>query len=98
MTFVMLMKTKVRHESIGKLTELRSQFNEVYQDHGIEVIGHWTRIDKPTTTYTMTRYADEADYNEKVQKLKGDERYTKLSAELASIRKDFKAKRLTPAE
>ena len=37
MTFVMLIKTKVKHESIEKLTELRSQFNEVYQEHGIEV-------------------------------------------------------------
>ena len=89
------MKTKVKHESIEKLTELRSQFNEVYQDHGIEVVGHWSRIDKPTTTYTMTRYADEADYNEKVQKLKADERYIKLSAELQPIRKDFKVKKLT---
>jgi hypothetical protein len=93
----MLLKTKVRHESIEKLTELRSQFNEVYQDHGIEVIGHWSRIDKPTTTYTMTSYADESDYNEKVQKLKADERYIKLSAELQPIRKDFKIKRLIPA-
>ncbi|MHA1907837.1 MAG: hypothetical protein ACW98Y_11125 [Candidatus Thorarchaeota archaeon] len=92
----MLIKTKVRHESIEKLTELRSQFNEVYQEHGIEIIGHWSRIDKPTTTYTMTRYADEADYNAKVQKLKADERYVKLSAELQPIRKDFKMKRLTP--
>ena len=96
MALVMLLKTKVKHESIEKLSELRAQFNEVYQDHGIEVIGHWSRIDKPTTTYTMTRYVDEADYNEKVQKLKADERYVKLSAELQPIRKDFKIKRLTP--
>jgi hypothetical protein len=95
MAFVMLIKTKVRHESIEKLTELRSQFNEVYQEHGIEVIGHWSRIDKPTTTYTMTRYENETDYQEKVQKLQADERYVKLSAELKPIRKDFKMKKLT---
>ncbi len=96
MALVMLIKTKVKHESIEKLTELRSQFNKVYQDHGIEIVGHWSRIDKPTTTYTMTRYADETDYNNKVQKLKADERYIKLSAELQPIRKDFKMKKLTP--
>ncbi|MFW9847693.1 MAG: hypothetical protein ACFFF4_01045 [Candidatus Thorarchaeota archaeon] len=97
MSLVMLLKTKVRHENIEKLAELRSKFNEVYADHGIEVLGHYNRIDKPTTTYTMIRYEDEADYNEKVAKLRADERYVNLSKELHSIRKDFKMKRLTPA-
>lgn len=96
MTYVMLYKTKVKPDKIERMKEISSQFSEIYKEHGIEVIGHWTRIDKPTTNYLMTSYASEADYTEKVEKLKSDERYQKLSIELQEIRKDFKMKRLSP--
>jgi len=97
MTYVMLYRTKVRPEKIERMRELSSQFFEIYKEHGIEVLGHWTRIDKPTTNYLMTRYANEAEYTSKVNELKSDERYQALSVELREIRKDIKMKRLVPS-
>ena len=92
----MLYKTKVRPDKIERMKELSAQFFDLYMKHGIEVIGHWTRIDKPTTNYLMTSYESEADYSAKVEELKSDERYQELSKELHQIRKDFKMKRLLP--
>ena len=97
MSFVMLYKTKVKEESIEKLASLRSQFNEIYEEHGVNVIGHWHKEGKQTKYYTMISYADETEYHATVQKLQADERYAKLSEELKQIRKDFESKRLIPA-
>ncbi|MFW9919418.1 MAG: hypothetical protein ACFFED_07450 [Candidatus Thorarchaeota archaeon] len=96
MTYVMLYKTKVKPEKIERMKELSAQFFEIYKEHDIEVLGHWSRIDKPTTNYLMIQYASEADYASKVEKLKSDERYQSLSVELNQIREDFKMKRLVP--
>ncbi len=93
----MLYKTKVKEESIEKLASLRSQFNEIYKEHGVNVLGHWHKEGKPTKYYTMISYANEAEYNATVEKLRADERYVKLSEELKHIRKDFESKRLIPA-
>ncbi len=95
MSYVMLYLTKVKPDKIERMRELSAEFFEIYKAHDIEVLGHWTRIDKPTTNYLMIRYANEADYTSKVETLRSDERYQSLSAELKHIRKDFKMKRLT---
>ncbi len=98
MTYVMLYKTKVRSDRIEKMKEVSAKFFELYQEHGIKVIGHWTRIDKPTTNYLMTEYESEADYITKVEKLRADPRYQELSKELEHYRKGFKMKRLQPSD
>ena len=95
MSYVMLYKTKVKPDKIERMRELSAEFYEIYKAHGINILGHWTRIDKPTTNYLMTSYENEADYTSKVEELRSDERYQSLSAELKQIRKDFKMKRLT---
>ena len=98
MTYVMLYKTKVKPDKIERMRELSSQFLEIYKEHEIKVVGHWTRIDKPTTNYLMTQYENEAEYTSKVEKLRSDARYQQLSEEIRGIRKEFKMKRLVPGE
>jgi len=93
----MLYKTKVKPDKIEKMEEVSAKFYELYKEHGIKVIGHWTRIDKPTTNYLMIEYESEADYTAKVKKLRADERYQELTKELEHYRKDFKMKRLQPS-
>ncbi|MFW9955793.1 MAG: hypothetical protein ACFFD3_14690 [Candidatus Thorarchaeota archaeon] len=93
----MLYTTEVKSESIPHLFELRNKFDEIYDEHGIDVMGYWQREDKPNVTYMMTRYSSDDDYKSKIEKLRADERYMKLTHELEQIRTGFEAKRLNPA-
>ncbi len=94
MALVMLYKTKVRPESVERLSEIRSKFMDLYAEHGITVIGHWAKIDKPHVSYYMTQYSDEAEYHTKIRNLHNDSRYKALTDQLREIRVKSKVKRL----
>jgi hypothetical protein len=92
----MLYRTTVKPEAVEKLNEIRNQFSEIYSKRGIEVIGHWKRVDNPTESVYMVRYESESDYQHKTRALQEDENYIRLTAQLNSIRTDFKLEKLIP--
>ena len=75
MTLVMLYKTKVKPDALDKLATLSEGFSEIYEKHGIDIVGYWQSEEEPTIHYLMTQYADKTDYDTKVKKLQNDERY-----------------------
>lgn len=96
MSYVMLYTTEVSPESVNQLEDLRAKFMEIYNEHGVKVIGHWKQADNERVSYYMTQYEDEADYRSKVQKLHNDPRYIELTSQLDKIRTESIAKKLVP--
>jgi hypothetical protein len=96
MALVILYHTTVKPESVGRLDEIRRGFDPIYEKHGIEVIGHWKKLDNPNESYYMVKYESEADYQHKIQSLHEDEKYVSLTAQLNSIRTDIISEKLIP--
>jgi hypothetical protein len=92
----MLYKTKTYRDDASKMDELREQFMKIYEEHEIDVVGAWIDESDSSITYYMSRYKNEGDYNSKVEKLKNDERYSRLTESLESIRRETNVIRLTP--
>lgn len=92
----MLYHQKTRSESLGKVDELRNQFEELYKEHKIDIIGFWENADDPTEVYYIAHYESEEDYKTKTSKLRSDERYSSLTEQLKETRVSTKAVRLTP--
>ncbi len=96
MSLVMFYQTKVKPDSVDRLSELRRKFAKLYEKYGVEIIGHWRSANDPAENFYMARYENEEDYTKKVLRMHEDQEYRKLSAQLNEIRIDFQAKRLTP--
>ena len=96
MALYMLYKTKSTTDDTSKMDEIREQFMKIYEEHEIDIIGAWVDESDPSMTYYMSRYKDESEYKSKVEKLRSDERYSKLTETLNSIRSKTDAIRLTP--
>jgi hypothetical protein len=96
MTIVMLYHTKVKQDSVARMDELRERFRQLYEQHGIEVIGRWKSVENPHESYYMVSYDSEDDYQHKTRTLHDDENYLSLTSQLNEILTDFKAERLVP--
>lgn len=96
MALYMLYHTRARDDALGILDELREQFEEIYKEHEVDILGFWEVEGDRSQAYYMTRYEDEADYNAKVEGLRNDERYKRLTEKLNEVRVSSEATRLTP--
>ena len=99
MALYMLYRSKAKPEYSNKrevIDDLRARFEDIYKEHQIDILGFWENADDPTEIYYISKYEDEADYKAKVDKLRSDERYTKLTAKLNEARMETKATRLNP--
>ncbi len=92
----MLYKTKSKTEGHDELDEIRAEFEEIYKKYEVNIVGFWENVDDISEIYYLSRYEDEADYKNKTDRLRGDERYAKLSKQLGELRVDTKATRLKP--
>lgn len=90
----MMYNTKVRPEMKSRLTELRTEFQKIYDEFGVKIVGNWVCATDDTETFYMTQFDNEEDYDRKIAALHEDERYLKLSAQLNEIRLEFRATRL----
>ena len=90
----MLYKTKAK--STEELDSLRVQFEEIYKRHEVDIVGFWTNAEAEEEFFYMSRYKDEADYKNTVEKLRQDEDYIRLGKELKDARLDFSSTRLVP--
>jgi uncharacterized protein YhaN len=94
MAMYMLYKTKTK--STEELDNLRVQFEEIYKRHEVDIVGFWTNAEAEDEFFYMSRYKDEADYKNTVDKLRQDEDYIRLGKELKDARLDFSSTRLIP--
>jgi heme-degrading monooxygenase HmoA len=96
MTIVMLYRTTVKPDAIEKMDELRNGFKIIYEQHGLDVIGHWRSVDQPNESFYMVKYESEDDYQHKTRSLHSDEQYLRLTSQLNEVRIDFKSTKLVP--
>jgi transcription antitermination factor NusA-like protein len=96
MAFYMLYHSTSKQDELGTLDELRKQFQEIYKDHDVDILGFWEVEGDRSKVYYMTRYENEDDYKAKVEKLKSDERYQRLTKKLKEVRVSSEATKLTP--
>ena len=65
-----------------KMQRVYKGFQEIYERHGVKVIGAWENTDDTDETYMITAYRDEAHYEEAVAKMREDLKYQELSKTL----------------
>ncbi len=63
----------------AKMQRVYKGFQEIYEKHGVKVIGAWENADDTDETYLMTAYRDKAHYEEAVAKMREDSTYRELS-------------------
>ena len=90
----MLYTTKAK--SSEEMDNLRMQFLEIYKRHNIDIVGFWTNADVEEEFYYMSKYEDENDYHKKVELLRKDEEYTRLTEIVKGARMTFDSKKLVP--
>lgn len=90
----MLYRSKAK--SIAELDDLRLKFQEIYKRHKVDIVGFWVNAEDESEVYYMSRYKNEDDYKETVERLRKDEDYVRLGSDLKEARLESEAKRLIP--
>jgi hypothetical protein len=94
MAMYMLYKTKAK--SSKEMDDLRVKFQEIYKKHKVDIVGFWVNAEAEEEFFYMSRYENEEDYKNKVDHLRKDEDYIRLSSEVKAARMDFQSTRLVP--
>ncbi len=94
MSMYMLYTTKAK--SSKEMDDLRVQFQEIYERHKVDIVGFWVNAEDESEAYYMSKYENEEHYKSTVAKLRSDEDYVRLGAELAKTRVENESKRLLP--
>lgn len=92
----MLYRTKTNTDDMDHLWEMRSEFEEIYKKHEVDIVGFWENAEDPTEAFYISRYKDEADYKKTVERLRSDKRYAKLTEDLRKLRVENHATRMVP--
>jgi hypothetical protein len=72
--------------SDSEMERIFKGFQEIYQEHGVKVIGAWENAENPLEEYLITAYNDAAHYKEAVAKMRVNKRYQELTeARQASV-------------
>lgn len=71
--------------------QLYPEFSKIYSENGVEVVGVWVNADDTHEIYFMTAFKDQGHYDSFVEKMKGNEHYQDMSAEIAGERESIKA-------
>ena len=72
-------------------------FNKIYQEQGVKVIGVWKNKDDSQEFYFMTAYENEKHYQDFVEDMKTNEEYQKMSRELEAGRESIEVITLVDA-
>lgn len=94
MAMYMLYKTKAK--SSKEMDDLRVKFQEIYKKHKVDIVGFWVNAEAEGEFYYMSRYENEEDYKNKVDLLRKDEDYIRLSSEVKEARLNFQSTKLVP--
>ena len=69
--------------------ELFEEFNKIYQEQDVKVIGVWQNTDDLQEYYFMTTFRDEMHYNQFIENMKTNTKYQELSTELGKDRESI---------
>ncbi|MFQ5819662.1 MAG: hypothetical protein ACE5I5_06720 [Candidatus Heimdallarchaeota archaeon] len=62
------------------------EFQKIYKEHGVKVIGGWQNVNDPQETWFMTAYRDKAHFDEALAKMQADPKYMEMSKKLQEAR------------
>ena len=65
------------------------EFNKIYQEHRVNVIGVWKNKANSQELFFMTAYDSEDHYQNFVEEMKTNEKYQSLSLELGASRESM---------
>ncbi len=65
------------------------EFKDIYDEHGVRVIGVWQNVNDPKEGYLVTAYRDNAHYEETVAKLRANSKYKELTKDLEENRESI---------
>lgn len=68
------------------MTSIYTGFQEIYERHGVKVIGAWENAADTSETYLITAYRDRAHFKEAVAKMREDAQYKELSKAFTGTR------------
>lgn len=71
--------------------DLFDEFNKLYQQYEVKVIGEWQNADDPKEYYFMTAYHDEVHYQRFIDAMKENEKYQEMGKILAADRASIEA-------
>lgn len=77
--------------------ELYNEFKEIYEKHEVKVLGVWLNIDNANEVYFMTAFKNQEHYSKFIESMKENDRYQKMSQELAEERESIEVKNLKMA-
>ncbi|MFW9788010.1 MAG: NIPSNAP family protein [Candidatus Thorarchaeota archaeon] len=92
----MYMLYRSKSNSGKEMDELRSKFQKIYERHNVDIVGFWSNADDENEIFYISKYEDENDYKMKVESLRSDEEYTRLSKRLEEVRTSIEATKLLP--
>ena len=96
MSLYMLYRTKTNSDEMDRMWEMRSEFEEIYKKHQVDIVGFWENAEDPTEAFYIARYDNEDDYKKTVEKLRSDNRYAELTEDLKKLRVENQATRMVP--
>lgn len=67
------------------------EFDKIYAENDVEVIGTWYNADDPSETYFMTGFKSEQHYSDFVEKMKTHDDYQRMSKEMEPDRLSIEA-------
>ncbi len=67
------------------------EFDKIYTENDVEVIGTWYNADDPSETYFMTGFKSEQHYSDFVEKMKTHDDYQRMSKEMEPDRLSIEA-------
>ena len=65
--------------SDSEMERVFKEYQKIYNEYGVKVIGAWENVDDPLEQYLITAYNDAAHYEEAVAKMRENKRYQELT-------------------
>lgn len=92
----MYMLYKSRSKSGKEIDDLRMRFENLYEKYKVDIVGFWVNADDENELYYISKYEDEDDYKKKVESLRKDAEYVRLTKKLEEVRTSIETTKLLP--
>lgn len=78
------------------MNDLRMKFEDLYKKYNVDIVGFWVNAKDENELYYISKYEDENDYKMKVENLRKDEEYVRLTKQLKEVRTSIETTKLLP--
>jgi hypothetical protein len=92
----MYMLYKSRSKSGKEMDDLRMKFENLYEKYKVDILGFWVNADDENELYYISKYEDEDDYKKKIESLRKDAEYVRLTKKLEEVRTSIETTKLLP--